>query len=79
MVAVGATGNLDHNPSSIIAQRSFHGREIGTIQHATTENPSKIKPNQFSINTSLKEADLPEYYSIIPAATNGRPTIKSQT
>lgn len=56
-------------------QGSFHGTSINIIQHPTIENLPEIRI-QFSINPSLKEAHLPEHYSIIPAATNKKTNIK---
>ena len=35
-----------------------------------------MRPVQFSTNPFLKEADLPEHYSIIPVRNNKKATIK---
>ena len=75
IVTVGATENLDRKTSSSTAQGSFHDTEISITQHPTIENRGEIRPIQLSTNPSLKEADLPEYYSIIPATTNKKATI----
>ena len=75
-VTVRAIDNLDLNLPSTSAQGSFHGTAIRIIQHPTIEKPGEIRRIQLSTNPSLKEADLPEYYSIAPAATNKKATIK---
>ena len=36
----------------------------------------QVRPTPFSTNPSLKEADLPECYSIIPATANKKANIK---
>ena len=63
-------GHRQLNPPSTKLQGPFHDTAINTIEHTTIENPGEIQAIQFSTNLSLKEADLPEYYSIIPATTN---------
>lgn len=63
-----------------IAKRfAFQEKAISMIQHSTIENLGDIRCIQLSPNPSLKEADLPEYYSIIPATTNKKLPLKFQT
>ena len=61
--AVGTIDNLDHNHSSTTAQGSFYDTAENIIQHPTIENPGEIRQIRFSTNTSIKEANLLQYYN----------------
>ena len=69
IVTVAVIDNLDYNSSSTAAQDSFCCTAISILQHPAIKNQSGIRPSHFSTKPSLKEVNLPEYYSIIPATT----------
>ena len=39
MFTTSAVDNIDHNPTAIIAQTSFHGTSVSILQHLNPEEP----------------------------------------
>jgi len=67
LFTVGALDNLDHNPSSTTAVKSFHGTGISLFQFPTCENPGENRPQPTLSPSGTKRHYLPHSYSVVPA------------
>ena len=64
-----ALDNLDHNPTSITFQSSFHGTGISFFQFPTKDNPGEDRPLITLPLSGTSKHNLPESYAIIPAVS----------
>ncbi|XP_065669903.1 uncharacterized protein LOC124808522 [Hydra vulgaris] len=60
-----AIDNIDHNPSSSTATKSFHGTSISIFQHAEIDLPVKRYDYDFSEKANNAILELPSYYTTI--------------
>ena len=64
-----AVDNIDHNPSSSLAQGSFHGTGISLFQHPSTEGegvPLDDRTPVTDIGYGKSLSPLPEFYTVVP-------------
>ena len=86
LLTTAAVDSIDHNPSSITAQDSFHGTGISMFQHTTTEIPGSswgcVNISQTTASTK-SAAELPVSYTevapaVLPNKTRLVPEISGQ-
>ena len=75
-----ANDNIDHNPTSTMAQSSIHGTSVSLFQHPSSENPGEeCQPLKFISNARVhKIPELPESITNVKPAfipKNPRPSI----
>ena len=70
LYTVGALDDIDHNPSSMTAQRSFHGTGISIFQFPTLSSKGSCrKQPAIEPTTDIVDFSLPDNYTTVPAVT----------
>ena len=65
-----AVDNIDHDPTTTSAERSFHGTGILLFQHPDTENRGTDQRSfNFTSRSGKKVTKLQESYTLVPAVT----------
>ena len=75
LFTTGAFDNIDHNPSSTIAEDSFHGTGISLFQHKACEHDGLDQNISTSMSENKKLSSLPDSYTYIrpvPRFNNSR-------
>ena len=68
LFSVGALDNIDHNPTSVTAEGSFHATDISIFQFPTSENEGTSRPPlNLSAKSSSPRYSLPDKYVVVPA------------
>ena len=70
LYTVGVLDNIDHNPSSMTAQGSFHGTGISIFQFPTLSNNGSCRKQPATEPTTVTvDFSLPDNYTTVPAVT----------
>ena len=78
-----AVDNIDHNPTSVQENGSFHGTGISIFQHIEPGKPGEDRPRQpwnaINISSGYKIKDLPDEYCRVPPVSGRLQTNCPQT